>query len=76
MENVMIRITEDNYVLKKLFPNKDIVSLNEVIYELETLYFEKASMIDKLPEYVIDGVEEEIDMYEDLRLRSDIKSCC
>lgn len=73
MENVMIRITEDNYVLKKLFPNKDIVSLNEVIYELETLYFEKASMIDKLPEYVIDGVEEEIDMYEDLRLRSDIK---
>lgn len=73
MENVMIRITEDNYVLKKLFPNKDIVSLNEVIYELETLYFEKASMIDKVPEYVIDGVEEEIDMYEDLRLRSDIK---
>lgn len=73
MENVMIRITEDNYVLKRLFPNKDIVSLNEVIYELETLYFEKASMIDKLPEYVIDGVEEEIDMYEDLRLRSDIK---
>lgn len=73
MENVMIRITEDNYVLKKLFPNKDIVSLNEVIYELETLYFEKASMIDKLPEYVIDGVEEEIGMYEDLRLRSDIK---
>lgn len=73
MENVMIRITEDNYVLKRLFPNKDIVSLNEVIYELETLYFEKASMIDKLPEYVIDGIEEEIDMYEDLRLRSDIK---
>lgn len=73
MENVMIRITEDNYVLKRLFPNKDIVSLNEVIYELETLYFEKASMVDKLPEYVIDGIEEEIDMYEDLRLRSDIK---
>lgn len=73
MENLMIRITEDNYVLKRLFPNKDIVSLNEVIYELETLYFEKASMVDKLPEYVIDGIEEEIDMYEDLRLRSDIK---
>ena len=62
MENVMIKITDDNYVCKRLFPNRDIVSLSEIIYQLETLYFENGKMIEKLPDYIIkektDNMEE------------------
>ena len=71
-ENVMIKITNDNYVLKRLFPKKDIVSLSEIIYQLETLYFENGKMIEKLPDYVIKEIDEDIyDNYEDMRLTNE-----
>ena len=68
----MIKITNDNYVLKRLFPKKDIVSLSEIIYQLETLYFENGKMIEKLPDYVIKEIDEDIyDNYEDMRLTNE-----